>query len=840
MDLDEVEYLFGDLGGSDHDTFSDLEEPDEDLFSDLDNSDHDTFSNSEGSEQEAPDSPEHNEAEQMNDPMDIDIFPDDAVNNNADHAVNNIPGNMSPFHFYNERYLRGNMIEKFNYKPVDHFFTNFASCFSSKGTYQSFLDRMEDLNTSIQTKIFPETKYKLWKLIGRDRANIKTSSYCYKCKSKVGDTKQPDRDCACGACGPGKIKQPLGRFLHVSIRAQLQALLRRPGMHQSLKYRDTREKWNANNIEDIFDGQKYHELEEDFLADRNNYSFTKWVDAVQISKSSKASATAVLLQINELSPHARKRHIILGGVWIANEKPIMNDILEPVVEELNSLYRDGIRWTPAGEEERTSRFITCILSADTEGRWDILNMNRHNGLHGCTFCDANAVRRPYDDGRRGTYYYYPADAPANLRTHQSILDNMDAAHATGETVNGVKDFSEMAKIDGFDLVSGVIVDSLHCVFEGVTKRFMDNVMKKPKNNEENTPSWYIGSENHKTLIDQRLHGIKTPTRISRRTRSIRESAYWKGSEWRNFLLYYGPIVLDGVLPVREHRLFMQLSEAAFLLNKHSITVAEIDRAEALLNDFCTGFARFGNEQMVYNVHLLKHLATSVRNWGPLYTYSGFIFESWNRKIVDNVKSANDRGSQIVDRYLIAQFMEDVLLQEDLLHPDARELIKKRLQEARWDIPPEASTGKFFKSLNKIKDYIAGQEEIEMLQNLGYQVDRNTLIESFKSTLIHGARYEVRNEKIKQSCDFIVHATSGFYICEKIISFRDINNDLVEGMIVSRLRTRNHRLRPSYVRLYTQEEEIRFIPYQTVISPAMSITSDETNFIVPMPNCFETD
>lgn len=772
---------------------------------------------------------------------------DDSI---ADHEV---PLNVQPFHYFNRQYFNRRFVFKQGWTPVDNFFIEMTKLLSFNQTYDSFLFSMQGLNASQTEKIFPDNKPSLWKMLGRNRQNIKRYTYCCECKSPLGNSKKPERNCECNQCGPGKLKQPLGFFLHVSVKAQLKQLLARPGIHRSLSYRDTREQPEPNVIKDIYDAKKYKELLQTFLANCNNYSFTIWIDAVQVAKSSKVSATPILLQINELSPHGRKRHIILAGVWVGKDKPVMNDILKPVIEELNDLYENGITWTSADGTQRTSRFITCILSADTEGRWDILNMNRHNGDNGCTFCYATCQRHHGDNGRVD-YYYYPPDDPIILRTHEEILRDMEQSYINRQNaqtaeernrshVNGVKNYSAMATLRGFDLASGVIVENLHCIFEGVTKRFLDIILK-------NGGEYRIGTPENITRMNNKLLKIKTPTRLSRRTRTLDDVGFWKGSEFKNFLLFYAPIVFHDILPAAEHQLLMKLCEATFLLHKSSITEAELDTAENLLDEFCTGFQRFGDDQMAYNVHLLKHVVTSVRNWGPLWAYSGFTFEAWNRKVVNNVKSANDRAAQLVDRFLLAKFLEDALEDENLLHEDARSLIRNRLHKLKWEIAPENSTGKYFRGLRLIREVPASENDLRFLQDYQFQIDANTEIAWYRTALIHGARYEIETDKVKESCDFLVHTTTGFYTCKHIISFTDARGTDIAGIIATQLQTQNPIFRSSYIRTYPRpqegEEEARpvrlhFISFANILSPAISMGyNDDRNVIVPLANCWETD
>jgi hypothetical protein len=56
---------------------------------------------------------------------------------------------------------------------------------------------------------------------------------------------------------------------------------------------------------------------------------------------------------------------------------------------------------------------------------------------------------------------------------------------------------------------------------------------------------------------------------------------------------------------------------------------------------------YGAEFMTYNVHILLHLVQSCSNWGPLWQFSAFMFESLNGEILKYIKSSNGVASQIL-------------------------------------------------------------------------------------------------------------------------------------------------------------------------------------------------
>ena len=178
----------------------------------------------------------------------------------------------------------------------------------------------------------------------------------------------------------------------------------------------------------------------------------------------------------------------------------------------------------------------------------------------------------------------------------------------------------------------------------------------------------------------------------------------------------------------------------------------------LFREIVTEFQRFGNEKLVYNVHLLLHVATTVQNWGPFWVHSGYQFEAWNRKIVDFVKSANDRASQIVDRFLLAKYLEDALL-DDTIVPEAREIMREHLQKARWNIPPIISSGCSFAGTKIINNNALERPEIVLIQNAGYNIAQNAQVTRYDSAQIHGITFKVRDDENRRYCNYFAYTTN---------------------------------------------------------------------------------
>ena len=135
------------------------------------------------------------------------------------------------------------------------------------------------------------------------------------------------------------------------------------------------------------------------------------------------------------------------------------------------------------------------------------------------------------------------------RTVENVkLDAMEAARRQQQgmgrfVVNGVKGPSWLSLLEYFDLVRGVAIDYMHGVLLGVQKLLL-NLWFGPS-----FSKWHFSISSKVQDIDERLRQISPTAEIKRLPRSIQDHLkYWKASELRSFLLYYGLPALYGLLP----------------------------------------------------------------------------------------------------------------------------------------------------------------------------------------------------------------------------------------------------------------------------------------------------
>lgn len=207
---------------------------------------------------------------------------------------------------------------------------------------------------------------------------------------------------------------------------------------------------------------------------------------------------------------------------------------------------------------------------------------------------------------------------------------------------------------------------MHAVLLGVTKSLLQ-LWFDPKYKQN---SFYI-TKVKKAALNIRLSKIKPCTFISRRPRSVKEIKLFKASEFRNLLLYYFPVCLNGIQRKKYIDHFNLLSSSIFILLKERIQKSELEIARRNLCKFVEDFQTFYSvEKMTMNVHLIQHLCDCVDDFGPLWSYSMFAFENHNGKMKDFVVANKDVLMQITTRYIIDHSMIQTVTEpknEELLH-----------------------------------------------------------------------------------------------------------------------------------------------------------------------------
>ena len=187
------------------------------------------------------------------------------------------------------------------------------------------------------------------------------------------------------------------------------------------------------------------------------------------------------------------------------------------------------------------------------------------------------------------------------------------------------------------------LDYMHLICLGVTKLLIVLWLKyKPK------------------LSTYQIHQLSTaftdlkkyvPKEFNRKPQSLTDLSHWKATVFRFFLLYAGPLILDGFIPDDMVKHFNFLSCAIRILCHPTEYKVNNTFAHELLVKFVKGFKTlYGKEYVTYNVHNLVHLSEDAYKLGPLDSFSAFDFENY-MKFIKKLLRKNEKTLQQIHRRL---------------------------------------------------------------------------------------------------------------------------------------------------------------------------------------------
>ena len=181
----------------------------------------------------------------------------------------------------------------------------------------------------------------------------------------------------------------------------------------------------------------------------------------------------------------------------------------------------------------------------------------------------------------------------------------------------VKGINSVNEIPGFDIAKGYAMDVLHTVELGVVKQ-LTNTWLDSKNH---CKPFYLPPSSQKKM-NSMLTGVSLPESFSRRARSLDDRQNFKASEWRNFLLFFLPVILNGILPKKFYDHFCLLSNSVYIFYESNISNEALLKIKLDLEEFVIQMSLlYGQEACTYNVHQLLHFCECVSNWGSIYCYS---------------------------------------------------------------------------------------------------------------------------------------------------------------------------------------------------------------------------
>ncbi|XP_039306751.1 uncharacterized protein LOC120358099 [Solenopsis invicta] len=340
------------------------------------------------------------------------------------------------------------------------------------------------------------------------------------------------------------------------------------------------------------------------------------IDGLPLAKSSKSQLWPILGSFRNF---INKRPFLIGAFHGYGKPPGIELYLRMFIEEAENLIQNG--FTYAG---KNIPFIIDCFICDAPARAYVCSIKSHSGFYGCPKCETKGIYQ----GK----VVFP-EMNASLRTKESFINQTQIEHHTG--------VSPLLKLN----IDFPIPPRLYAFGTTGTSEKMLKLMTGKLN------PMKLGTQ-QVLEISRRQLALRThiPLEFARKPRALDELDRMKATEYREFLLYTGLIVLRKVVRQDIYEHFLKLSIAIRILATPEIDVEQNRYAKNLLQEYFTDFLLlYGINNATYNTHGLLHLADDALQWGALDKFSAFIFENYLQEIKKIVRKSDKPLQQISNR-----------------------------------------------------------------------------------------------------------------------------------------------------------------------------------------------
>lgn len=246
------------------------------------------------------------------------------------------------------------------------------------------------------------------------------------------------------------------------------------------------------------------------------------IDGLPISKSSSSQFWPIL---GNSRPY-KSVVFIIGLYWGYSKPKDSNKYLEKFVNETKLLLKDGVFINHKYFNIQISGF--CL---DAPVKSFILQTKGHSGFNSCTRCTQEG---DYLENRICFPYVVGGSVP---RSHD---DYITKKHIDHHVVNS--SLSILKDLPNIDIVKSFSLDYMHLICLGVMRKLINLWMIKGPLNVR------LHSAQIKEISASLLKLKPFVTcDFSRKPRGLEKIHRWKATEFRQFLLYTGPLVLKTVL-----------------------------------------------------------------------------------------------------------------------------------------------------------------------------------------------------------------------------------------------------------------------------------------------------
>lgn len=344
------------------------------------------------------------------------------------------------------------------------------------------------------------------------------------------------------------------------------------------------------------------------------------IDGVPLTRSTNLCFWPILVSVDQ----ALHQSVQVVSLFYGNSKPIgIEEYLEDFVHEMLELEGSGVVNNNVTYQVR----IRCIV-ADAPARSFLKAIKNHNAYYGCERC--------YRKGKWSGRVIYPNNFEGQLHTDESFLNHTHNLHHAG--------FSPLVQLN-LGMVSQIPLDYMHLCCLGIMKKLL--------------LSWNDGPGHFKLplkkrkIISSRLLSFskQMPKLFSRKPRSLNDVHKWKATEFRQFMLYTGPLALLDVLDNQRYSHFLSFHVSMYIMCSEASESSEwLLFAKQLLEKFVEDIPiLYHKDFLSYNMHSVKHLYIDVTHHGALDRFSAFEFENFLYKLKRMIRTNKHQLKQVIHR-----------------------------------------------------------------------------------------------------------------------------------------------------------------------------------------------
>ena len=356
----------------------------------------------------------------------------------------------------------------------------------------------------------------------------------------------------------------------------------------------------------------------------NHIKLQLHIDGFQLFKHSRNCIWSILARTVE-PIHG----VFVVGMFCGKSKPAdVHEFLNPVINDLIHLIDCGYKMD---DDSRTCSVFLDSVIADAPARAFIKQVKSHTGYYSCERC---TIRGEYKAGK----VIFPV-ACCSKRTDDTFRKQSQHAHHVG-----ISPFNQLP----VNMIELFPLDYMHMICLGVTKRLVDLWRKGSIHKPGRLGRWACSEVNSRLNVNRKFLTIE----FSRKCRDWTELEHWKATEFRQFLLYLGPVVLKGILDEKQYENFLNISVCTYLLCSEKYCKYYVQHVHLILRKTVEQLAAlYGDSELTYNLHNMVHICEDVQSRGNLDNFSAFPFESYIGRLHRMVSSPTLPASQIYRRII---------------------------------------------------------------------------------------------------------------------------------------------------------------------------------------------